>query len=118
MPSPASTWMTPPIRPSVFFEGRLASSLTRRQSGVMEEKILACFTCPHILELLWDAVLVADIDELAELGDRDPVALVPARPSISGGASSFRAITVIGDPELTGAFQRQDRERPSAAIMP
>ena len=40
--------MTPPISPSVFCEGSEASSLTSRQSGTIDEKILACFTWPHI----------------------------------------------------------------------
>ena len=65
--------MTPPIRPSVFFEGRVASSLTRRQSAAMEEKILACFTWPHIMTSVMPSLL-ADVDQLAELAEGDPVA--------------------------------------------
>ena len=33
--------MTPPIKPSVFFQGSDASSFASRQSGRMDEKILA-----------------------------------------------------------------------------
>ena len=41
--------MTPPMRASVFFASSDVSSLNSRQSGRIEEKILTCFTCPHII---------------------------------------------------------------------
>ena len=49
MPSSAKICATPPINASVFFCFRPASSFTSFQSGRMDEKILACFTCPAII---------------------------------------------------------------------
>ena len=49
MPSSARILATPPISASVFLASSDASSLTKRQSGTIEEKILTCLTCPHII---------------------------------------------------------------------
>src|ERR1035438_9975123 len=48
MPSSSRILTMPPISPSVFFQGSVASSLASRQSGRIDEKILACFTWPAI----------------------------------------------------------------------
>ena len=49
MPSPSRTLATAPISESVFFDASEASSLIRRQSGRIEEKIWACLTWPAMM---------------------------------------------------------------------
>src|SRR5579885_357282 len=46
MPSSARTFATAPSRESVFRVPSESSSLARRQSGLMLEKICLCLTCP------------------------------------------------------------------------
>jgi len=76
--------MTPPIRPSVFFEGSESSSLARRQSGRIDEKMLACF---HLAghHHFGNAFLLEDFDELAKLPQRDPMAARGKRFHFLGG---------------------------------
>ena len=116
MPSSSSTLMTPPIRPSVFFEGSAASSFTRRQSGRIEEKIFACFTWPHMTTSVMPSCF-QDVDQLAELR--------PARSSGSGRQrfDFRRRLLLDGDhrdvvPEPLRAFQRQQREPAVAGDEP
>ena len=109
--------MTPPIRPSVFFEGSEASSLTRRQSGRMEEKILACFTWPHMITSVMPSAL-QDVDQLAEL--RRARSSGSGRPALRsrGEASSWMAMTVTSWPEAPRAFEREEREAAVAGDEP
>ena len=85
--------MTPPIRPSVFFDGRVASSLSRRQSAAMEEKILACFTWPHIMTSVMPSRLQMSISLPSWPSE------IQWQRSASGStsceASSWMAMTVI-----------------------
>ncbi len=48
-PSSSRIRATPPISASVFLAGSDASSFISRQSGRIEEKMLACFTWPAII---------------------------------------------------------------------
>ncbi len=76
---------------SVFFSLSEASSLNRRQSGRMEEKIWACLTCPAMMTSSMPSRLRMSMSRLSSPSEiqwqRE------ARGSMSGEASSLMPMT-------------------------
>ncbi len=69
MPSSSSTFATAPISESVFLCMSPASSFTSRQSGRIDEKIFACFTCPAIMICVMPSLLQISISRLSSPSD-------------------------------------------------
>src|SRR5579883_3050322 len=116
MPSSARTLITPPISPSVFFEGSVANSLTRRQSGRIDEKIFACFTCPHIITSVMPSCLQMSMSLLSWPSEIQWHRA--ASDSTSFGASSWMAMTVTSIPNCRALSSASSGNRPLPAIKP
>ena len=93
MPSSARTLATAPSSMSVLRVRRFSSSLARRQSGRMEEKIWVCFTWPAITARVTPSALEG-VDESRELAQRHPV---DADVRIGGGACVHLRISLLLD---------------------
>ena len=91
IPSSASTFATPPISESVFLFGNEASIFISRRSGRIDEKMLACFTCPAIM--IW---VIPSVFRILISFPNSPIEIQwqrNASVSTSGAASPCRATT-------------------------
>ena len=107
---------TPPISASVFFSRSDASSLNSRQSGRIEEKMLACFTCPAIMTSVMRSSLQISISRLSWPSEIQWQRA--ASFSISGEASSRMPIATTSSPSLRAASSASSGKRPLPAISP
>ena len=113
MPSSPSTLATAPSSMSVLRVRRLSSSLARRQSGRMLEKICLCLTWPAITAWVTPSLLEG-LDQPRQLAQREPVDGMPgsaaARASISGSVSSLMAATTTSDAVSARGVEQQKRK--------
>src|SRR5689334_11250127 len=116
MPSSARILATPPIRASVFFASSDISSLAKRQSGTMDEKILTCFTCPHIIT--WRIPSCLQISISLPRAPKEIQWHRAANDSISGDASSLMAMATTSMPAWRAASSASTGKRPLPAIIP
>ena len=72
MPSSARTFATAPSKESVLRVRRDSSSLARRQSGLMLEKICLCLTCPAMIGAMY-AFPLEGLNQLGKFAQRQPM---------------------------------------------
>src|SRR5208283_1679185 len=121
MPSSARTLAMAPRRLSVLRVRRLRSSLARRQSGRMLEKIWVCLTWPAMTARVTPAARKVSMRRESSPSESQWTRMAgsaAARASISGSVSSLMAATTTERPSARAASSRTNGKRPLPAMSP